>query len=167
MKEFPPFHLDTVNQCLWRGRDQTDQEQVLLTPRAYALLRYLVEHPGRLLTHDELLDLREEWQDRYGALPSAATGLLELAELRLACLDAGVRSVAVLPAKVGVRSKPVVRMTPLDLSLSQQLRLRRRHGSRAYDETTKELRLELAPDAASPAALLALLRETLDSAPST
>jgi DNA-binding winged helix-turn-helix (wHTH) protein len=56
MKEFPPFHLDTVNQCLWRGWDRTDQERVLLTPRAYALLRYLVEHPGRLLTHAELLD---------------------------------------------------------------------------------------------------------------
>src|SRR5260370_26975350 len=45
-----------ASQCLWRGRDRTDQERVLLTPRAYALLRYLVEHPGRLLTHDELLD---------------------------------------------------------------------------------------------------------------
>jgi len=56
MKEFPPFHLDTVNQCLWRGWDRTDQERVVLTPRAYALLRYLVEHPGRLLTHAELLD---------------------------------------------------------------------------------------------------------------
>jgi DNA-binding winged helix-turn-helix (wHTH) protein len=56
MKEFPPFHLDTVNQCLWRDRGRTDQERVLLTPRAYALLRFLVEHPGRLLTHDELLD---------------------------------------------------------------------------------------------------------------
>jgi DNA-binding winged helix-turn-helix (wHTH) protein len=56
MKEFPPFHLDTVNQCLWRRWDRTDQERVLLTPRAYALLRYLVDHPGRLLTHAELLD---------------------------------------------------------------------------------------------------------------
>ena len=117
-------------------------------------------------TFEDLGDLRDEWQDRYGPLPSAATGLLELAELRLACLDAGVRSVAVLPVKVGVRSKPVVRMTPLELSLSQQLRLRRRHGSRAYDETSKELRLEVALDAASPAALLAMLRETLAVAPS-
>jgi transcription-repair coupling factor (superfamily II helicase) len=117
-------------------------------------------------TVEDLGDLRDEWQDRYGPLPSAATGLLELAELRLACLDAGVRSVAVLPVKVGVRSKPVVRMTPLELSLSQQLRVRRRHGSRAYDETTKELRLEVALDAASPAALLAMLRETLAVAPS-
>jgi len=73
--------------------------------------------------------------------------------------------VAVLPVKVGVRSKPVVRMAPLELSFSQQLRLRRKHGSRAYDETTKELRLEVAPEAASPAALLALLGEILAGAP--
>jgi len=116
-------------------------------------------------TREDLSDLRDEWQDRYGPLPSAATGLLELAELRLACLDAGVSSVAVLPVKVGVRSKPVVRMAPLELSFSQQLRLRRKHGSRAYDETTKELRLEVPPEAASPAALLALLGETLAGAP--
>jgi transcription-repair coupling factor (superfamily II helicase) len=117
-------------------------------------------------TREDLSDLRDEWQDRYGPLPSAAAGLLELAELRLACLDAGVSSVAVLPVKVGVRSKPVVRMAPLELSFSQQLRLRRRHGSRAYDETTKELRIEVALDAASPVALLALLTETLAAAPS-
>ncbi len=56
MKEFPPFRLDTVNQCLWRGRDAFDEERILLTPKAFAVLRYLVEHPGRLVTHDELLD---------------------------------------------------------------------------------------------------------------
>jgi len=56
MKEFPPFRLDTVNECLWRGRDRGDQQRIVLTPRAYALLRYLVEHPGRLVTHNELLD---------------------------------------------------------------------------------------------------------------
>jgi len=33
----------------------------------------------------ELGDLRDEWLDRYGALPAPATGLLELSELRLAC----------------------------------------------------------------------------------
>ena len=56
MKEFPPFRLDTVNQCLWRGRDAFDEERILLTPKAFAVLRYLVEHPGRLVTHDEFLD---------------------------------------------------------------------------------------------------------------
>jgi transcription-repair coupling factor (superfamily II helicase) len=108
---------------------------------------------------EELDDLRVEWIDRYGPLPRPAQGLLELSELRLACLETGLRSVIVMPARVGVRSKPVVKMGPLDLSLSQQMRLRRKYGSRTYDEDTKELRLEVAPVDATPGALLGLLHE--------
>jgi predicted ATPase len=55
MREFPPFRLDTVNQCLWRG-DRLPEERILLAPKAFAVLRYLVEHPGRLVTQDELLE---------------------------------------------------------------------------------------------------------------
>src|SRR2546425_2777772 len=55
MREFPPFRLDTVNQCLWRG-DGAAEERILLAPRAFAVLRYLIEHPGRLVAHDELLE---------------------------------------------------------------------------------------------------------------
>jgi predicted ATPase len=55
MREFPPFRLDTVNQCLWRG-DGVAEERILLAPRAFAVLRYLVEHPGRLVTHDEFFE---------------------------------------------------------------------------------------------------------------
>jgi hypothetical protein len=77
----------------------------------------------------------------------------------------GVTTLSVLPARVGVRSKPVVRLAPLSLSLSQQLRLRRLHGSRAYDEGTKEFRAELSEHEVSSGALLALLDELVsDSA---
>jgi len=55
MKEFTPFRLDTLNQCLWRVKGLAE-ERILLAPRAFDVLRYLVEHPGRLVTHDELLD---------------------------------------------------------------------------------------------------------------
>ncbi len=55
MREFPPFRLDTVNQCLWRG-EGVAEERILLAPKAFAVLRYLVEHPGRLVAHAELLD---------------------------------------------------------------------------------------------------------------
>lgn len=48
---FGPFALDTVNECLWR-----DTEAVTLTPKMFAVLRYLVTHPGRLVTKEELLD---------------------------------------------------------------------------------------------------------------
>ena len=68
----------------------------------------------------ELEDLRNEWIDRYGALPAATRGLLELAQLRLVCLDIGVTSVVVMPARVGVRSKPVLRLGPLHSRFSQQ-----------------------------------------------
>jgi transcription-repair coupling factor (superfamily II helicase) len=108
---------------------------------------------------DELEDLKNEWIDRYGALPAPARGLLELAQLRLVCLDIGVTSVVVMPARVGVRSKPVLRLGPLVLSFSQQIRLRRSYGSSAYNESTKELRIDVAPNEATPIAIVALLDE--------
>src|SRR6266480_1694780 len=55
MKEFPPFRLDTANQCLWSG-DGIAEERILLAPKAFDVLRYLVEHPGRLVPHEELLE---------------------------------------------------------------------------------------------------------------
>ena len=56
MKEFGPFRLDRVNQCLWRGNGSRGDERILLTPTEFGVLDYLVEHAGRLVTHDELLD---------------------------------------------------------------------------------------------------------------
>ena len=56
MKEFLSFRLDTVNKCLWRSCDTGVDERILLTPKVFAILSYLVEHAGRLVTHDELLE---------------------------------------------------------------------------------------------------------------
>src|SRR5580704_8934471 len=56
MKEFRPFRLDTVNQCLWRRKDTGEDERLLLKPTPFAILRCLVDHAGRLVTQDELLD---------------------------------------------------------------------------------------------------------------
>jgi DNA-binding winged helix-turn-helix (wHTH) protein len=39
---------------VWRRID--GEEPVVLTPKAFAVLRYSVEHVGRLVTHNELLD---------------------------------------------------------------------------------------------------------------
>jgi DNA-binding response OmpR family regulator len=51
MKVFQPFRLDTVNHCLWRA-----DERVPLTPKAFDVPRYLVEHAGRLVAQDEILE---------------------------------------------------------------------------------------------------------------
>jgi transcription-repair coupling factor (superfamily II helicase) len=110
-------------------------------------------------TLDELEDLRTEWVDRYGALPAPAIGLLELAQLRLVCLEYGVSSVIVMPARVGVRSRPIVRFGPVHLALSQQMRVRRAYGSNAYNESTHEFRVERAPSEVAPAAITALVHD--------
>ena len=51
MKQFQSFRLDATNHCLWHADDR-----VSLTPKAFDVLRYLVEHPGRLVTQNEILD---------------------------------------------------------------------------------------------------------------
>jgi DNA-binding winged helix-turn-helix (wHTH) protein/tetratricopeptide (TPR) repeat protein len=57
VKQFPPFRLDAINQCLWRRRtDGGEEERILLTPTEYGVLDHLVEHAGQLVTHRELLD---------------------------------------------------------------------------------------------------------------
>jgi DNA-binding winged helix-turn-helix (wHTH) protein/tetratricopeptide (TPR) repeat protein len=58
MRVFPPFRLDEANQCLWQG-----ETRVPLMPKPFAVLRYLVEHAGRLVTHDELLTAI--WPDTF------------------------------------------------------------------------------------------------------
>src|SRR5215468_2791529 len=58
MKLFGEFRLDRVNHCLWRG-----EERVSLTPKAFDVLRYLVEHSDRLVSHEEILEAL--WPETY------------------------------------------------------------------------------------------------------
>lgn len=55
---FGPFRFDPVNQCLWQGEQVID-----LAPKAFAVLSYLLTHPGRLVTKEELL--QAVWPDVF------------------------------------------------------------------------------------------------------
>ena len=48
---FGPFRMDLRDERLWHG-----DAAVPLTAKAFAVLRYLVAHVGRLITRDELLE---------------------------------------------------------------------------------------------------------------
>jgi DNA-binding winged helix-turn-helix (wHTH) protein len=48
---FDPFSLDLANECLWRG-----SQAIKLRPKAFAVLDYLIERPGQLVTKEELLN---------------------------------------------------------------------------------------------------------------
>lgn len=71
MKQFACFFLDTPNECLWRNG-----ERISLTPKPFAMLRYLVENPQRLVTHDELLEAL--WPETYVQPQVLRTYVLEL-----------------------------------------------------------------------------------------
>src|SRR5258708_7276227 len=58
MTRFESFRLDTANQCLCNGGARAG-----LTPKAFDVLRYLVEHAGRLVTPDEILEAL--WPETY------------------------------------------------------------------------------------------------------
>src|SRR4029453_11066190 len=58
MKLFQSFRLDTLNHCLWRNGTR-----VPLTPKAFDLLRYLVEHQGQVVSQDEILEAL--WPETY------------------------------------------------------------------------------------------------------
>ena len=48
---FDRFSLDLANECLWKG-----PEALKIRPKAFALLNYLLQRPGQLVTKDELLN---------------------------------------------------------------------------------------------------------------
>src|ERR1700678_2447046 len=74
MKQFGCFQLDIKNECLWQNG-----VQIGLTPKPFAVLRYLVENPQRLATHDELLEAL--WPETYVQPQVLRTYVLELRKL--------------------------------------------------------------------------------------
>lgn len=48
---FPPFRLDSDSEQFWR-----DQREIKLRRKTFEVLRYLVDHPGQLVTKSTLLD---------------------------------------------------------------------------------------------------------------
>jgi TolB-like protein/DNA-binding winged helix-turn-helix (wHTH) protein/Flp pilus assembly protein TadD len=58
MKSFKTFRLDTVNHLLWRNGDR-----VPVAPKGFDVLAYLVEHAGRVVTQEEILEAL--WSETY------------------------------------------------------------------------------------------------------
>jgi predicted ATPase len=53
---FPPFVLDTLEQCVWRHADCKSQERLALPPKAFAVLQFLIERHDRLVFQNEIIE---------------------------------------------------------------------------------------------------------------
>jgi transcription-repair coupling factor (superfamily II helicase) len=87
---------------------------------------------------EEVEDVASEWVDRYGPLPPAAEGLLDLARLRATCLRIGVSEVTV-SARRGAGARPLARISGLRLAASAQARLHRLARDATYRDQLEQL----------------------------
>jgi predicted ATPase/DNA-binding winged helix-turn-helix (wHTH) protein len=55
---FGPFRFDESNECLWRGC-----QAIPLRPKAFAVLKYLIERKGTLVTKQQLLE--DVWPETF------------------------------------------------------------------------------------------------------
>ncbi len=105
----------------------------------------------------EVVDIRAEWEDRYGPVPPAAEALLAVAELRAECHRTGVKEIVVTPNRTAPGHQ--ARITPLALRTSATVRLRRLSRSAVYKEEPRQLIVPLAKGVDPAAAIVTLLRE--------
>jgi transcription-repair coupling factor (superfamily II helicase) len=69
------------------------------------------------INEDHVADVALEWEDRFGPLPRAASALIEIARLRVEALRVGLNEI--------VKLRHEIRLGPVDLSASQEVRLQR------------------------------------------
>ncbi|WP_196772010.1 transcription-repair coupling factor [Mycobacterium colombiense] len=78
----------------------------------------------------------EELIDRYGALPEPALRLVAVARLRLLCRTAGI-------TEVSAASASTVRLSPMTLPDSAQVRLKRMYPAASYRATTSTVQVPI------------------------
>jgi transcription-repair coupling factor (superfamily II helicase) len=111
-------------------------------------------------------DIGAEWADRYGPLPAAAEGLLSLARLRASALARGISEVTMSPVRPGGARQPTVRISPVTLPASAQVRLRRLAPGATYREDTRQLLIPIPGGASAPDAVRGVLEDLIPPADS-
>ncbi len=106
--------------------DEVKEVRIELPVDAHLPDTYVPEQSLRLESYRRLAtasdqaavdDVATEWADRFGPLPPAAETLIEIARLRVEALRVGLNELINLRAEV--------RLAPVDLSASQEVRLQR------------------------------------------
>ncbi len=112
-------------------------------------------------TKDELDDIRAEWEDRFGPLPSPALRLLEVGLLRVEMKRAGIREVTAVPIHLRGSGQADfgVRMSPVKLSASARIRLKRLYNGALLKEDVvpPQLVLPLKKDQLTPLGLMDII----------
>ncbi len=96
-------------------------------------------------------DIRVEWEDRYGPLPAPADALLQVGYLRAQCHRLGIDDIQISGS---ASSGGSAKLAPLELKLSETMRLRRISRGAKYKEDLGQLVVPL-PRGTDPSTFLA------------
>jgi transcription-repair coupling factor (superfamily II helicase) len=101
-------------------------------------------------TVDQIADVRTEWEDRFGSLPAPASALLDVARLRVECLRLGITDIAVAVPRRGMgatvggsASRATVKLSPISLPASAEVRLHRLAPGATYQPDLHRLLLSM------------------------
>ena len=95
-------------------------------------------------------DIRAEWEDRYGPLPAPAESLLQVGQLRAECHRLDIVDMQITGSK---RDGGQARLSPIDLKLSESMRLKRLSKGALHKEDQRQLVVPV-PRGQDPAAFL-------------
>jgi transcription-repair coupling factor (superfamily II helicase) len=110
-------------------------------------------------TPAEVDDIRAEWEDRYGPVPPAAAALLDVGRLRAECVRTGIREINVSKGPGFGGPAYIVRLSPLELKISQEVRLGRLFKESVYKAEAKQVQLPVRRTGELVEGLLAFLRD--------
>lgn len=89
---------------------------------------------------EEVDEIETQWRDRFGDAPEPVVNLLDVARLRVAAVLVGITDVG---AKVNRGAlggpKAVMKLSPVELKASKEMRLRRAYKNSWYDASSKTL----------------------------
>ena len=104
-------------------------------------------------TDADVDDIREEWEDRYGPLPSPAEALLTIGRLRADCNRLGLKDITIMSNQA--------RLGPISLKTSEEMRLRRLARDSIYKEEIKQLVVPIKKGVDPATFLVTFLRELI------
>ena len=126
--------------------EEVDELKIELPIKAFLPDTYMETEDQRLeayrrlaavTTSEQVADIRTEWLDRYGPLPDPVSNLLDVGLVRATCIRVGINELTVGKGPGFGGPDFVVRMSPITLPTSKQIRLDRIYKHSIYKDTVE------------------------------
>jgi transcription-repair coupling factor (superfamily II helicase) len=114
---------------------------------------------GEVATLADVADIEAEWADRFGPVPPSAQALLAIARVRASCVRAGVTDVVATTTSGLGAPQTLVRLSPLVLRTSKEMRLQRLHPRTVIKRDQREVQIHTPAGPAMCDALVAFFDE--------